>query len=128
MNTTNKKTLRGFLLMSVISISSVSCADDEKNMPKTVADNTISHEAVKLDSMKHEAMNPDTMNQGEEAHKEHCYKCHTDEVYTRDNRFVKSLDALSKQVVRCRDSNNVPWFDEDTDAVVQFLNTKYYKF
>ena len=65
---------------------------------------------------------------GKKVHTEHCYKCHTDSVYTRDNRFVKSIDALSKQVVRCKDSNNVPWFDEDTDAVVQFLNQKYYKF
>jgi hypothetical protein len=65
---------------------------------------------------------------GENVHTEHCYKCHTDSVYTRDNRFVKSIDALGKQVVRCKDSNDIPWFDEDTDAVVQFLNQKYYKF
>ena len=65
---------------------------------------------------------------GEEAHKNHCYKCHTDSVYTRDNRFVKSIDALSKQVVRCKEGSNVPWFDEDADAVVQFLNKKYYRF
>jgi spore coat polysaccharide biosynthesis protein SpsF (cytidylyltransferase family) len=65
---------------------------------------------------------------GENVHNEHCYKCHTDSVYTRENRFVKSIDALGKQVVRCRDNNNIPWFDEDSDAVVQFLNQKYYKF
>ena len=65
---------------------------------------------------------------GENVHNEHCYKCHTDSVYTRDTRFVKSIDALGKQVVRCKDSNDIPWFDEDTDAVVQFLNQKYYKF
>lgn len=65
---------------------------------------------------------------GETIHNEHCQKCHTDSVYTRDNRFVKSIDALGKQVVRCKDGNDVPWFDEDTDAVVLFLNQKYYKF
>jgi hypothetical protein len=65
---------------------------------------------------------------GENVHNEHCYKCHTDSVYTREERFVKSIDALGKQVVRCKDSNDIPWFDEDTDAVVQFLNQKYYKF
>lgn len=70
----------------------------------------------------------DPITHGETAHKTHCYKCHTDDVYTREDHFVKSIDALSKQVVRCRDGNNVPWFDEDTEAVVQFLNTKYYKF
>jgi hypothetical protein len=70
----------------------------------------------------------DPVKHGEQAHNIHCYKCHTDSVYIRDDRFVKSIDALSKQVVRCKDSNDVPWFDEETDAVVQFLNNKYYRF
>ena len=65
---------------------------------------------------------------GKKMHAEHCYKCHTDKVYTRDNHFVKSLEALSKQVVRCKDNTGAPWFDEDTTAVVHFLNEKYYKF
>ena len=70
----------------------------------------------------------DPIAHGEEAHKNQCYKCHTDDVYTRENRFVKSIDALSKQVVRCKEGNDIPWFDEDADAVVQFLNKKYYRF
>lgn len=70
----------------------------------------------------------DPVAHGEDAHKNHCYKCHTDSVYTRDNRFVKSIDALSKQVVRCKEGSDIPWFDEDADAVVQFLNKKYYRF
>ena len=70
----------------------------------------------------------DPVLHGEEAHNNHCYKCHSDDVYTRENRFVKSIDALSKQVVRCKEGNDIPWFDEDADAVVQFLNKKYYRF
>jgi mono/diheme cytochrome c family protein len=70
----------------------------------------------------------DPIAHGEQAHETHCYKCHSDDVYTRENRLVKSIDALSKQVVRCKDGNDIPWFDEDTDAVVQFLNKKYYRF
>jgi mono/diheme cytochrome c family protein len=70
----------------------------------------------------------DQFKNGEKMHNEHCYKCHTEKVYTRDDRFVKSLNALSKQVVRCKDNTGAPWFDEDTDAVVHFLNEKYYKF
>ena len=65
---------------------------------------------------------------GNKMHTEHCNKCHTDKVYTRENRFVKSLNALSRQVVRCKDNTGVPWYDEDTAAVVHFLNEKYYKF
>ena len=65
---------------------------------------------------------------GEEAHKNHCYKCHGDDIYTRENSFVKSMDALSKQVVRCKDGNNIPWFDEDTETVIHFVNKKFYNF
>ena len=70
----------------------------------------------------------DPIAHGENAHKTHCYKCHSDDIYTRENRMVKSIDALSKQVVRCKDNIGIPWFDEDADAVVQFLNQKYYRF
>ncbi len=102
MKTLTNKSIKSLLFFSAISISSASCANDTETA--------------------------DLVAHGEQAHKNHCYKCHTDDVYTRENRFVKSLDALSKQVVRCKDSSNVPWFDEDTDAVVQFLNKKYYRF
>jgi mono/diheme cytochrome c family protein len=68
------------------------------------------------------------LKHGEKMLTDHCYKCHTDSVYMRDNRAVKSLNALTKQVVRCKDNTGAPWFDEDTDAVVHFLNEKYYKF
>ena len=65
---------------------------------------------------------------GNEVHQNHCYKCHTDQIYTREDHFVKSISALGSQVKRCKDSNDIPWFDKDTDAVVHFLNEKYYKF
>ncbi|UCB55058.1 MAG: hypothetical protein JSW45_00515 [Thiotrichales bacterium] len=65
---------------------------------------------------------------GNTVHSNHCLKCHTDSVYTRENRFVKSLNALGKQVVRCKNNTGAPWYDEDTEAVVHFLNEKYYKF
>ena len=65
---------------------------------------------------------------GEKLHETHCVKCHTDSVYTREARFVKSMDALSKQVKRCKNNLSIAWFDEDTEAVAHFLNEKYYKF
>jgi len=65
---------------------------------------------------------------GERVHQNHCLKCHTDEKYTRENRIVKSIDALGKQVRVCRDNTEAPWFNEDTDAVINFLNKKYYRF
>ncbi len=102
MNTATRKTASVLIFTSAIGFSSIGFADAE--------DTT------------------DPIAHGEKAHNTHCYKCHSDDVYTRENRFVKSIDALSKQVIRCRDNTGTPWFDEDTDAVVQFLNNKYYRF
>lgn len=72
--------------------------------------------------------NAELYEHGEEAHEAHCNKCHTNSVYTRENRFVKSMEALSKQVKRCSEGNKIAWFDEDAEAVAHFLNEKYYKF
>lgn len=70
----------------------------------------------------------DNYKDGEELHQNHCLKCHTDSVYTRDDSFIISIRELGKQVRRCKDNAGLPWFDEDTDAVIHFLNKKYYKF
>jgi len=71
---------------------------------------------------------PEIYTHGEKEHEAHCNKCHTDAVYTRKDRFVKSMDALSKQVKRCKEGNSIAWFDEDIEAVAHFINEKYYKF
>jgi mono/diheme cytochrome c family protein len=70
----------------------------------------------------------DIIEHGKELHQEYCTKCHTDSVYTRPNRFVKSLQALKTQVERCKNNTGAQWFDEDTAAVVKYLDEKYYKF
>lgn len=92
------------LLATLLASSTVSYADEEAMSKKEIFEH------------------------GAKIHQDHCLKCHTDQVYTRDNRFVKSINALGQQVRRCKDGNDIPWFDEDTDAVVHFLNQKYYKF
>jgi hypothetical protein len=116
MNKTNRKISQPALLLPMILLLSITPGI-------TFAGGTTEVEIIEVD-----VEITDQLAHGEEAHKNHCYKCHTDSVYTRDDRFVKSIDALSKQVVRCKDGSNIPWFDEDSDAVVQFLNKKYYRF
>lgn len=103
-------------MLFVISLSSASCANDTDT--SSTIEKVVSVEAPADSAMSH----------GEEAHNNHCYKCHTDEIYTRGDRFVQSIDELSQQVARCQKGSNIPWLDEDTNAVVQFLNKKYYKF
>ena len=60
--------------------------------------------------------------------KSQCNKCHGTEVYTRENRKIKSLKALEKQVRYCDSQLSVNWFDEDISDVVAYLNDAFYKF
>lgn len=96
------KSLNAFLLISLFGISQSVLADDEE---------------IK-----------DPVAHGEQLHNQYCVRCHTDSVYTRADHKVKSLKALNSQVARCRDMLGLQLFDEDTSAIVQFLNQKYYKF
>lgn len=57
-----------------------------------------------------------------------CLKCHGDEVYTRADRKVASLDGLERQVRRCETALGLRWFDEDISDVTAYLNDHFYKF
>lgn len=57
-----------------------------------------------------------------------CSKCHGTEVYTRENRRVKSLDKLAAQVRRCDANVGTALFDEDIETLVDYMNTTFYKF
>jgi len=61
-------------------------------------------------------------------HEQHCTRCHGSEVYTRDNRRVQSYHALQAQVARCDANLAMGLFPEDLNALVEHLNTRYYRF
>lgn len=60
--------------------------------------------------------------------KRDCMSCHGNEVYTRDNRMVHSLDGLRQQIGRCHMATGKNWSPDQVEAVVQYLNSQYYKF
>lgn len=68
------------------------------------------------------------MERGKALTEKHCIGCHDDGVYTRKDRRVTTLDALGKQVRRCETNLGLTWFDEETNDVINYLNTQYYKF
>ena len=111
-------------LFLVLTVCATACSDKEQAQSTTQQAQSAAEPVAEVQ----DTTNISQLEHGEKMHTEHCYKCHTDQVYIRDDRFVKSLSALSKQVVRCKDNTGTPWFDDDTQAVVQFLNQKYYKF
>ncbi|MDJ0834039.1 MAG: cytochrome c [Gammaproteobacteria bacterium] len=65
---------------------------------------------------------------GAELHGQSCTGCHDTGVYTRQPRRVNSLPALGKQVRFCRDNLGTPWFDDEVDDVILYLNRDYYRF
>ena len=66
---------------------------------------------------------------GEERHNQKCMSCHKTDVYTRDNRQVKTMSALSNQVDNCmKGAAKVEWTKKQTENVIDYLNSKFYKF
>lgn len=73
--------------------------------------------------------NDEAMFQGEELHGEKCTGCHGTEVYTRPDHRVKNMNDLHTQVERCmKSAAKANWNTEQTSAVVEYLNTRFYKF
>lgn len=68
------------------------------------------------------------MERGKTLTEKHCIGCHDDSVYTRKDRRATTLAALGKQVRRCETNLGLTWFDEETNDVINYLNTQYYKF
>ena len=67
-------------------------------------------------------------NHGKSLKQKNCMSCHDDGIYSREERRVTSSDALRAQVQRCETNLNLQWFPEDVDAVIEYLNTSFYKF
>jgi len=66
---------------------------------------------------------------GQKLHDAKCMGCHKTEVYTRADHRVQSLQALSHQVENCmKGPAEANWNAAETKAVVDYLNTKFYKF
>lgn len=65
---------------------------------------------------------------GKQLVEQQCTKCHDASVYTREDHFVTSKQALAEQVRRCSLNAGEQWSDEDIADVVDYLNATFYKF
>lgn len=68
------------------------------------------------------------MENGRTLTERNCTGCHDDSMYTREDPRVTTLGALQKQVRRCETNLGLTWFDEETNDVINYLNTQYYHF
>jgi len=75
------------------------------------------------------------IERGKSLHDDNCVDCHISMqggdgsgIYTRPDRRIDSLPALSSQVNRCKNSMGISWPQDQIDDVVAYLNSSYYKF
>jgi len=68
------------------------------------------------------------LDNGDELHMDSCTGCHDSQLYTRAERKVRDLAGLGRQVRFCKDNLGVPWFDDEVDDVIAYLNHEFYKF
>lgn len=69
------------------------------------------------------------METGKSLHDSKCLGCHDSEAYTRKDKIVKSLPALSQRVTVCtKQAAKADWNNSQIDSVVEYLNSRYYKF
>jgi len=68
-------------------------------------------------------------HKGQDLHDKKCTSCHSDKVYSREDRMVKTMSALEHQVNNCmKGAAKAEWTKPETTSVVDYLNDRYYKF
>ena len=65
---------------------------------------------------------------GKRLHEANCSGCHDTGVYTRENRRVRSLDALRGQVQACGHMAKQDFSPQQLQDLVKYLNDQYYRF
>lgn len=66
--------------------------------------------------------------EGKVLYENNCTKCHTSEVFTREDRGIKSMEALMTRVKQCTGAAEVKWSEEEVEIVANYLNKDFYKF
>ena len=65
---------------------------------------------------------------GKVLYEEKCTKCHTTDVFTREDRSIKSREALETRVQQCTRAAEVTWDSDEIKHVSEYLDKSFYKF
>ena len=57
-----------------------------------------------------------------------CMECHNDSDFGGDTSKSKTYKEVNDIVIACQTNNDAGWFDEDSELVTEYLNTKFYHF
>ena len=66
-------------------------------------------------------------SRGQLLHENHCIRCHTSSVYTREPRKITNLNDLSKSVGKWSKVAGLNWSQAEIHDVVDYLNREYYR-
>lgn len=66
--------------------------------------------------------------EGKAVYENNCTRCHGTDVFTRDDRNIKSLDGLKNRVAQCNNAVEKDLSDEEIKSVTDYLNRSFYKF
>ena len=67
-------------------------------------------------------------DKGKELFEDKCTRCHSTELFTREDRSVKNLEVLKTRVKVCSIAAEAKWADDKINIVVDYLNKHFYKF
>ena len=67
-------------------------------------------------------------DKGKELFEDKCTRCHSTELFTREDRSVKNIEVLKTRVKVCSIAAEAEWPDENISIVVDYLNKNFYKF
>jgi len=71
---------------------------------------------------------PGDLAQGQRLHETNCSGCHDTGVYTRENRRIRSLDALRQQIDACGHMAKKDFSPGETRDLLKYLNERFYRF
>ena len=82
---------------------------------------------ILLTPIAHAALPGDSAD-GKRLHDANCMACHDTAVYTRKDRFVRSLDALKQQLEGCSHMAKKEFSAIETQNIIKYLNDRFYQF
>jgi hypothetical protein len=71
---------------------------------------------------------PGDSAEGKRLHDANCMECHDTGIYTRNDRLVRSLDALKEQLGDCSHMAKREFSAIETQNIIKYLNDRFYQF
>lgn len=68
------------------------------------------------------------VDRGQLLYENHCGGCHDSKAHLREDKLVKNLVDLSKQVIRWQYAQKLNWEYDDVIQVTRYLNQEFYHF